>query len=423
LLLHDWVLIVIFTFYATIMAIKMNEATEVRVILLVTVPTNTPSDANIYIIGNHRQLGSWTPPGTPLTKVAANQYQISLTFNKATYLEFKFSRGEWNTIEKDSEFYESANRTLYIKKPGVFHLKVENWADQGVPSGPKKHTWIGNIVEHRNFHARKLNNYRTIWVYLPPDYHTSVSKNYPVLYAHDGNNVFDRATAFLGIEWELDDTAERLIHERRLREIIIVAIQNTPQREAEYTHVYMPRVGGGKAQLYADFIINDLKPFIDKTYRTLKDRQYTAIMGSSLGGLVSLYIAWKYWQVFSMAGVVSPSVWWADRDIVRMVERSPQTPPLKIWLDMGTLEGKLDSDTDTDTDEISYAVRDARMLRDALIKKGFRLHHDLEYLEIEGAQHNEAAWAKRVDKILLYFFGAKQNLWGRVWNTHRRYLG
>lgn len=123
-------------------------------------------------------------------------------------------------------------------------------------------------------------------------------------------------------------------------------------------------------------------------------------MGSSLGGLVSMYIAWKYHHVFSMAGVISPSVWWDDRDIIRVIEKTEKKPPIKIWLDIGTKEGY-------EVDDTNIAVNDVRDLRNALIKKGFRLNHDLKYLEAKGARHDEASWANRVDKILLYFFGAK----------------
>ena len=215
--------------------------------------------------------------------------------------------------------------------------------------------------------------------------------------------MFYKETAFLGVEWELDDTTEYLISKERIREIIIVAIENTQHRDFEYTHVYVSQDGGGKADHYADFIMNDLKPFIDKKYRTLKDRQYTGILGSSLGGLVSLYMTWKYPNIFSMAGVVSPSVWWANRDILEMVQRTKKKPPIKIWLDIGTYEGE-HKDA-----ELNQAVLDTRELRDALIDKGFRMHFDLEYLEAEGAEHNEASWAQRVDKILLYFFGARSS--------------
>lgn len=386
-----------------------SDGNEVRVTFLVSVPPDTPP-GDIFITGNHKKLGRWTPNAVPLKNVAPHQYQISFIFKVNTHLHFKFTRGEWKNVEKDKDFYERPDRTLWIKKGGIFHFAVDNWNDMGNPEDVRPHTWVGNIREHSHFFARKLNNYRNIWVYLPPSYDEDKKKRYPVLYAHDGNNVFDRSTSFLGIEWELDDTAERLMRNGRMREVIIVAIANTPQRQSEYTHIYMAQLGGGKADHYADFIINDLKPFIDNTYRTLRDRQYTAVMGSSLGGLVSLYLAWKYHHVFSMAGVVSPSVWWAFRDILHVVRTTKHKPPIKIWLDIGTLEGR----TIDEKEKITYAVRDVRDLRDVLIAKGFRLHYDLEYLEVEGGEHNEAAWAKRVDKILLFFFGAKQSIWRKL---------
>ncbi len=374
------------------------KTTNVRVTFLVEVPEKT--DSTVYITGNHPKLKNWDPKGCPLKNVAPGRHQLSILLPKGTYLQYKFTRGDWKTGEKDEEFHDIPNRTLVVNLGRVINLKVENWGDMGTPNPQRKHTISGNIQIHKNFKATKLNNRRTIWVYLPPGYEKNTSQHYPVLYTHDGNNVFDKATAFLGVEWELDETAERLIKEKKIREIIIVAIENNHQRDREYTHVYVPNQGGGKADLYADFIINDLKPFIDSKYRTLKDRQYTAIMGSSLGGLVSLYIAWKYSKYFSMAGVVSPSVWWDNRDILKMVRKSRSKPPIKIWLDIGKLEGY-------EMNGINMAVRDTRAMRDALINKGFRLHDDLEYFEDEEGEHNEASWAKRVDKILLYFFGPK----------------
>ncbi len=377
-----------------------------RVTFLVTTPDNTPKSAQIFATGNHKKLSKWSPKGVALQKVGKNQYQKSFLFKKGAVLNFKFTRGNWDTVEKDEKFHEYPNRLLRVKKGQVVHYKVENWADMGKPE-IKDHTWSGIIKEHKNFKATKLKNSRKIWVYLPPSYPASKRKRYPVLYVHDGNNVFDEATAFLGVEWELDETAEKLIKEEKIREIIIVAIENNYQRQEEYTHIHDPMCGGGgDADLYAHFIIKDLKPFIDKEYRTLKDRQYTGIMGSSLGGLVSMYIGWKYWETFSMAGVVSPSVWWAGRDILKVIQKTAKKPPIRVWVDMGSLEGTMD-----ETEEgLPQAVVDARLLRDILIGKGFKLHRDLEYLEVEGAQHTEADWAKRVDKILLFFFGRPSNL-------------
>ncbi|XEY23252.1 alpha/beta hydrolase-fold protein [Candidatus Uabimicrobium helgolandensis] len=382
---------------------------EYRITFLVTVPENTPTDSDIYICGNHKNLGGWVPNATKLNKVGERQYQASFIFNEGTHLDYKFTRGSWETVEKDQNFFEYPDRSVYVTKGRTVHFAIHNWADMGKPKLKASHTWSGIIKEHNGFLATKLGNKRNIWVYLPPNYPKSPSKRYPVLYAHDGNNVFDSRTAFLGVEWELDETAEKLVKEKKIREVIIVAIENNIQRQEEYTHVYMENYGGGKADLYADFIINDLKPFIDKTYRTLKHRQYTGIMGSSLGGLVSMYISWKYSDVFSMAGVVSPSVWWGNKDIIRFIKENKLKNKIKIWLDIGTLEGKMDDDDD----EIPYAVHDTRLLRDTLVNNGFKLGYDLAYFEIEGARHNEAAWAKRVDKILLYFFGKQRFGWKR----------
>ena len=382
---------------------------DVRVSILVSTPKDTPKEDPVYIVGNHPKLGEWKTRGLPLKKVNSQQYQISFIIPKGTRLEFKFTRGSWETVEKASDLHERDNRKFFVKRGGVCHCRVDNWGDMGMPK-PRPRTWVGNIEEHTDFLASKLHNRRRIWVYLPPSYTTNKKKRYPVLYAHDGNNCFDCRTSFLGVEWELDDTAERLIREGRMREVIIVAVENTPQRESEYTHKYTQELGGGKADLYADFLINEVKPFIDSKYRTLRDRQYTGLVGSSLGGLVSLYIGWKYHDVFSMAGVVSPSIWWANRDILRYVEKTQKKPPIKIWLDIGTLEGK-----GSEIDGVPYAVKDVRDLRDILLKKGFSLNQDLKYYEAEGEGHNEAAWARRVDKILLYFFGAKKSWWRRIW--------
>lgn len=388
---------------------KTESTEELLVTFVVTVPSVTTPNGPVCITGNHRRLTNWGE-GIPLTQVGASEYQASIPVKKGFNLEFKFTRGSWETVEKDCQYFEIPNRSLHVKKGGVYRFQIENWSDLGNKPA-KKHTWVGSIKEHRNFPAKELHNSRNIWVYLPPSYDTNPKQYYPVLYAHDGNNVFDRSTAFLGVEWELDDTADLLIREHKMQEIIIVAIQNTTQRQAEYTPVYMPHLGGGKADLYADFIIREVKPFIDKNYRTLRDSQYTAIMGSSLGGLVSLYMAWKHHDVFSMAGVVSPSVWWADREILRYLKKTQQKPPIKIWLDIGTLEGQR---TDTESG-VTYAVKDVRELRNLLLSKGFRMHFDLEYMEAEGAKHNEAAWAQRVDKILLFFFGGQRTLSRKLW--------
>jgi predicted alpha/beta superfamily hydrolase len=144
-------------------------------------------------------------------------------------------------------------------------------------------------------------------------------------------------------------------------------------------------------------LVEELKPFIDSHYRTKKDAKHTGLGGSSLGGLASLYLALKYPQVFGRSAVVSPSVWFANKQIVHYVEALTKRPKLRIWIDMGTKEGRT-------PEEMVQSVDDARLLRDTLVKKGWRLEKDLKYFEAAGAEHNEAAWAARVESILTFLF-------------------
>ena len=147
-------------------------------------------------------------------------------------------------------------------------------------------------------------------------------------------------------------------------------------------------------------LVEELKPFIDSRYRTKHDAKHTGLAGSSLGGLASLYLALKYPDVFGRAGVVSPSVWFAGKHILHYVESLPKKPNVRIWIDIGTKEGRT-------PEEAQQTVDDARLLRDALVKKGSKLGKDLNYFEAEGAGHNEAAWATRVESILTFLFPRK----------------
>ena len=150
----------------------------------------------------------------------------------------------------------------------------------------------------------------------------------------------------------------------------------------------------GMAKKYGRFLVEELKPYIDKTYRTRPEGEFTGLGGSSLGGLVTLALGLWFPNVFTRLSVMSPSVWWDNEAIVRMVEDLDTKLPLKIWLDTGTHEEGWER---------------ARTLRDALVEKGWRLYDDLQYSEIEGADHSEGAWAARVDPMLRYLFPPQPN--------------
>ena len=258
---------------------------------------------------------------------------------------------------------------------------------------PERHTRTGLFRLHTEFASAHLKPRRTVLVYLPPGYYDSPDRRYPVLYLHDGQNLFDGATSFIhGQEWRVDETAERLIKEGKIEPLIIVGIYNTgATRLEEYTPTRDKRGRGGKGELYGKLLTDDLKPFIDRSYRTKPDAASTALGGSSLGGLISLWVGLQRPDVFGKLAVLSPSVWWDDKAILKAVARKL---PLKLWVDIGSAEG--------DT-----ALPDARLLRDALKEKGWKEGTDLAYQEFDGAQHNEASWAARFDKVLLFLFGTR----------------
>jgi predicted alpha/beta superfamily hydrolase len=264
----------------------------------------------------------------------------------------------------------------------------------------REHTLTGDIRTHKGFHSRFLTSDRDIIVYLPPGYDKERGKRYPVLYLHDGQNLFDGATSFIpGGEWRMDETAQALIASGEIKPLIIVGVYNAGrERIDEYTPSVDAEVKqGGRADLYGRMLVEELKPFIDGQYRTLRGPTATGLGGSSLGGLVSLYLGLKYPQVFGKLAVVSPSVWWDKRAIVRDVQAYDKRAHARIWLDIGTKESRNPMD----------AVNDTRALRDALIAKGWKENADLKYFEAEGAEHNEKAWAARAGQMLKFLFGKK----------------
>ena len=266
----------------------------------------------------------------------------------------------------------------------------------------RAHTLTGDTRLHKSFHSNILNNDRDVIVYLPPGYDAKKTTRYAVFYMHDGQNLFDGATSFIpGKEWRVDETAERLIAAGKIEPLIIVGIYNTKDRVNEYTPSADAKFKlGGQADLYGRMLVEELKPFIDSHYLTKRDVRHTGLGGSSLGGLASLYLALKYPKVFRRAAVVSPSVWFANKQIVRYVEALRKKPNIRLWIDIGTKEGRT-------AEEAQQSVNDTRLLRDTLVKRGWRVGKDLDYFEAEGAEHNEVAWAARVESILTFLFPRK----------------
>jgi predicted alpha/beta superfamily hydrolase len=304
----------------------------------------------------------------------------------------------WTARRLFSLFMKFTNLTQGSKAIGVSLIVAFVFCRSVFAQQP--HTLTGDIRYHKSFHSKILNNDRDVVVYLPPGYESNKSKRYAVLYLNDGQNLFDGATSYIpGKEWRVDETAQALITAGKIEPLIIVGINNAGKdRIDEYTPAPDEKYKmGGKADLYGRMLVEELKPFIDSAYRTRKDAGHTGIGGSSLGGLVSLYLALKYPDVFRRAAVVSPSVWFANKQIVHYTEELKSKPRVRIWMDMGTKEGR-------NADDAIQSIVDARVLKDTLLKKGWRSGKDLTYFEAEGAEHNETAWAGRVEQILKFLF-------------------
>jgi predicted alpha/beta superfamily hydrolase len=262
------------------------------------------------------------------------------------------------------------------------------------------HTLTGDVRFIENFRSAALGNSRTVAVYLPPGYDSS-NERYPVLYAHDGQNLFDGATAFGGSEWGLDETAERLIRSGELPPFIIVAPYNGGnERIDEMTWVPDPEDGGGKkGELYADFIVNELRPYIDANLRTRPGEP--RLLGSSLGANMNLHIARTRPGIFTAGvGAMSSSIGWADREITKRYAWDPLPQPRpRIWLDMGTREGDARR-----PERFPVRVEEVQELGEVLRARGWRDGEDLSVRVIEGAEHAEYWWNLRAAEVLKFLF-------------------
>jgi len=254
------------------------------------------------------------------------------------------------------------------------------------------------LHKHEKFRSRFLRNQRDLIVYLPPRYHDQPHGRFPVLYLHVGQNLFDAATSFVpGMDWHVGHTADDFILTDAVQPLIIVGIYNVGRaRINEYTPTKAPRLGGGRANRYAKFLIQEIMPFVHREYRVLSDPRLTGVGGSSLGGLLSLYLGLKHPQIFGRLAALSPSVWWNQRVIYRFAGAACVEPRPRIWLDIGTKEGP-------------RIVQEVEQFRDILVQKGLQLGKDLFYQRVEGAEHNEAAWAERVGPFLQFLYPAAES--------------
>jgi predicted alpha/beta superfamily hydrolase len=251
------------------------------------------------------------------------------------------------------------------------------------------------LRRHENFRSKFLRNQRSLVVYLPPGYHEQPQRRFPTLYLHDGQNLFEGSTSYIqGQDWHVGQSADAEIYAGRVEPLIIVGIYNTGKsRIREYTPTRAPKLGGGRADRYGKFLLEEVMPFLHREYRVEGGRERTGIGGSSLGGLVSLYLGMSRSDVFGSIAALSPSVWWNQRVIHKFAARVPLHSRPRIWLDIGTREGP-------------RIVEDVERYRDVLLHRGWQYERDLHYERVEGAEHNELAWAQRVAPFLRFLYPA-----------------
>ncbi len=248
-------------------------------------------------------------------------------------------------------------------------------------SATGQHTASPNVSQFE-IEAPQLDTLKRIWIYLPKTYNNS-DKRYPVIYMHDAQNLFDKKTSYVG-EWQIDESLDSL----KTPEAIIIGIEHGgDKRIEELTPFANEKYGGGKADAYLDFIVNNLKPYIDNNYRSLPDYQNTGIFGSSLGGLVSYYAALKYSQTFGMVGVFSPSFWFNEK-IYDLTEKTELNPETKFYFLVGTAESE-------------EMVPDLERMIEVLKKAGLK-NEKFQVNYVEGGEHNESLWKENFPRAYIW---------------------
>lgn len=271
----------------------------------------------------------------------------------------------------------------------TFSFKTYAQKEEGSSTKEKKSTKSANVsILKKEFIIEDLNDIsHKIWLYLPPNYHSS-TENYPVIYMHDAQNLFDDATSFVG-EWAVDETLNELYHKTG-KSFIVVGVENGGEKRIEeYTPWEHEKYGGGKGDIYINFLANELKPFIDKNYRTESEANQTAIIGSSLGGLISFYGGFKYPEVFGKVGALSTSFWFSDK-IKEFAKENGKQTNTKLFLLVGEKEG-------------DAMVPDTQNMEKLLLETGFPKKNIKTKIVAEG-KHTESFWKAEFLEAITFLY-------------------
>jgi predicted alpha/beta superfamily hydrolase len=342
----------------------------------------------VFLSGNQKSLGDWSPKGVRLKKAPDGSYSFTCLAPENRVVELKITRGSWKRQGIYGAPFEGVppSNIVFRAAPGLdLRIEVVGWLDQiPVQQDPVQ----GELLSHRLGKRFGVRSSRRVFVWLPPSYRLS-RKRYPVLYMHDGQNLFDPEMSFSVHDWKADEVSGQLIREGKVREFLIVGIANTADRMEEY-NLFRPL---GKC--YSTWLMDGLMPFINRNYRTLTGPEDTAVMGSSMGGLASFQLAWGFPERFSMAGCLSPAFWQSRSRIYSQVKTTTEPlPPVRFYLDAGEMEPPFD--------------QACQNMAGILRERGYRDGEDLLCHIAPEANHSEKAWSERLHIPLLFFFGNKR---------------
>ena len=361
----------------------LNAQQKINVLVKVIVHCR-PNTSQIYITGNTDNLGTWNPSAVPMIKSDSTTWEKTLKFPAGEVIEFKITRGSWANERLNDDETISANTVLKVENDTTITLVINKWADQYKRKVVTHGKITGNVEYIRGIKGKGILP-RDAIIWLPPGYDESKKGRYPVLYMQDGQNIIDPATSSFGYDWRMDEVTDSLIKANKIEKIIIVGIYSTSDRGLEY--------GGSKSDAYMKFIVNKLKPLIDRKYRTKPGRKNTALAGSSLGGTISFMLLWNYPDIFSAAACISPAFHYKEYDCLKLAEKKVKYKNLKIYIDIGGVG--LDT-------LLQSGVNDMLAL---LKSKGYKEGINLDYFRDPADEHSEQFWAKRDWRILEFFFG------------------
>ncbi len=343
---------------------------------------------DIFMAGN---FNGWKENDTAfkLHNVAQNLYSITLKNIAAGTISFKCMHSKWDEVEIARTGEDVPNHELAIAANDTIQLTIYNWKNG--KQLLRKHTASAQVyLADTSFYIPQLKRYRRIWIYLPQQYYKNNTEKFSVLYMQDGQNLFDDFTAPFG-EWGIDecmDTLQKKLH----RYAIVVGIDHGDEKRlTEYNPYDNDKYGKGDGTAYSAFIVNTLKPFIDKHYRTFKDAKHTAIAGSSMGALISHYIIIKYPQTFAVAGIFSPAYWIAPKIYADTKNAFAKKRKHRFYFYCGDRES---DSMQIDKDKMISILSENK-------KNG------ITNIFSPGAMHNEAAWKKQ--------FAAFYTWWAKEW--------